>query len=87
MLNPELHADPVYKSFMEDFFLRRIIVRYVFFNAVLMYHKNYKETRYLPECYPTIPVEILGNVDVMKRIQELVEMAGAHVLFHFNEFL
>lgn len=79
--------DLSYKRFMEDLFLRRLIVRYLFCYIVLLYHKNYKETRYLPDCRPSMPVEILQNSELMRRVQELVEMAGAHVLYHFNEFL
>ena len=72
---------------MEDEFTQRILVRFVFCSSLLLYHRHFKEDRFMPGCYPPLPTDIVNSPEIMKKIQELVELASVQVIYQFNEFL
>ncbi|KAJ3381675.1 hypothetical protein HDU84_004908 [Entophlyctis sp. JEL0112] len=68
--------DKSFKRFMQDDFLRQIIVRYALCCGILYSHVGFKEAKFLPSSQPTLASKQYMTGEVVTKMQELVATAN-----------
>ncbi|KAJ3074555.1 hypothetical protein HDU98_010918 [Podochytrium sp. JEL0797] len=75
--------DKAFKRFMQDDFLRQIIVRYAICCGLLYSHTGFKEPKYLPSSQPKLPSANYMTPEVINKLQELVGLANVGQAYVF----
>ncbi|ORY35241.1 hypothetical protein BCR33DRAFT_855713 [Rhizoclosmatium globosum] len=76
--------DKSFKRFMQDDFLRQVIVRFAVCSGLLYSHSGFKEPKYLPSSQPSLPSTNYMTPDVIAKFQELVAAANVGTLYAFS---
>lgn len=75
-----------FMHFVEEDFLRTIILRFIFCHYVLSLHKLYNnKPQDLPQSSPSLPKNLLNNATISSAILKLVSVLGAQDLFVTEE--
>ncbi|KAJ3125390.1 hypothetical protein HK100_010835 [Physocladia obscura] len=75
--------DKSFKRFLQDEFLRQIIVRYAICSGLLCSHSGFKEAKYLPSSQPVLQSVNYMTPDVITKFQELAGLANCAQLYTF----
>ncbi|KAJ3099341.1 hypothetical protein HDU97_003266 [Phlyctochytrium planicorne] len=73
------------KRFIQDDFLRQIIVRFVLASILLQSHSSFKEPKHCPSSFPVLPGASLLNPELIAKFQELTAAANVANLYGFVE--
>ncbi|KAI9208764.1 protein SCAI [Polychytrium aggregatum] len=84
LLDANQNLDKSVKRFMQDDFLRQLIIRFVLCDAILHCHNAFKESKHLPASYPALPPSFSSAPEIVNKIQELVNMAEVTSFYTFN---
>jgi len=76
-------VDPSYLNFLADDFLRLLLCRYIFCDALLRIHRAFKSAQFQPRCHPALPeLDILENPTLQRYILDLASQLDVrHLLF------
>ncbi|XP_061360062.1 uncharacterized protein LOC133304096 isoform X2 [Gastrolobium bilobum] len=79
--------DPVWGQILGDPFIRRLLLRFIFCQAVLtLYAPVYNKTEFLPTCVPSLSMPVLPpSYSFQSVIQQLASIFGATKCFIFSE--
>lgn len=79
--------NPVWAQTLSDPFLRRLLLRFIFSQAVLMlYAPTFNKKEYHPTCLPTLPVSVLPtNNDFQMVVMQIASVFGTANNFVFSE--
>lgn len=80
-------VDPSYLNFLGDDFLRLLLCRYIFCDAVLRIHRAFKASQFYPRSHPALPeLDILENPTLQRYILDLASQLDVrHLLFECGE--
>ncbi|KAJ3333869.1 hypothetical protein HDU76_002195 [Blyttiomyces sp. JEL0837] len=73
--------DKSIKKFMQDDFLRQMIIRFVLCSVILHMHANFREPKHQPSSYPPVPPGLLTATEVTSKIQDLATASNCAQLF------
>ncbi|KAI9343185.1 protein SCAI [Obelidium mucronatum] len=83
-LDASTTLDKAFKRFMQDDFLRQIIVRYAVTCSLLYSHVGFKEPKYLPASQPSLPSSNYMTPDLINKLQELVGVVNVAQSYAFS---
>ncbi|KAJ3024739.1 UNVERIFIED_CONTAM: hypothetical protein HDU68_007816 [Siphonaria sp. JEL0065] len=83
-LEASTNLDKAFKRFMQDDFLRQVIVRFAVTCGLLYSHSGFKEPKYLPSSQPTLPSSNYLTPEVIAKFQELVGLANVAQAYTFS---
>jgi len=80
-------VDPSYINFLGDDFLRLLLCRYIFCDAVLRIHRAFKASQFYPRSHPALPeLDIIENPTLQRYILDLASQLDVrHMLFECGE--
>jgi len=80
-------VDPSYLNFLGDDFLRLLLCRYIFCDAVLRIHRAFKASQFYPRSHPALPaLDIIENPTLQRYILDLASQLDVrHMLFECGE--
>jgi len=80
-------VDPSYLNFLGDDFLRLLLCRYIFCDAVLRIHRAFKASQFYPRSHPALPeLDIIENPTLQRYILDLASQLDVrHLLFECGE--
>jgi len=80
-------VDPSYLNFLGDDFLRLLLCRYIFCDAVLRIHRAFKASHFYPRSHPALPeLDIIENPTLQRYILDLASQLDVrHLLFECGE--
>jgi len=86
LTNNSLH--PAFPLFMQDEFLQRFILNFVFCTGVCMYHKYFREDQnaYVPSSDPKLPQELFHHVSLQKAIYNIANKFGSSLISQVSGF-
>ncbi|KAI8844538.1 protein SCAI [Chytriomyces cf. hyalinus JEL632] len=76
--------DKSFKRFLQDDFLRQILVRFAVCSGLLCSHVGFKEAKYLPCSEPALPSASYLTPEVITKFQELVGIANVAQSYNFT---
>ncbi|CAH3142974.1 unnamed protein product [Pocillopora meandrina] len=77
------YVDVVFIQFLDDEFLRLMILRYIFCFYTMHLHRAFKGSDFYPKSFPRLPAkEILLNGSIEKQVLELASMLDVRSLFY-----
>jgi len=74
--------DLVFQQFLEDEFLRLLIIRFVFCYETLRLHKDFKGPLYYPKSLPSICKDIYNHKGFARHLLEIASLLGVRNAFH-----
>ncbi|KAK9273801.1 hypothetical protein L1049_018611 [Liquidambar formosana] len=79
--------DPVWAQVLNDPFLRRLLLRFIFCRAVLtLYSPTFNKKEFLPECLPRLPVSVLPTTAASQTVVlQIAAIFSATSSFIFSE--
>jgi hypothetical protein len=77
--------DKSYKRFIQDDFLRQILVRYVLCCNVLQFNEQFKEPSHYPSCNPPLPQTLIFDPQIKEKIKELVTLMEVTDKYNFDD--
>jgi len=82
---PTGNLDKSYKRFIQDDFLRQILVRYVLCCNVLQFNEQFKEPSHYPSCNPPLPQSLLFDPQIKEKIKELITLMEVTDKYSFDD--
>jgi len=82
---PTGNLDKSYKRFIQDDFLRQILVRYVLLCNVLQFNEQFKDPSHYPSCNPPLPQTLIYDPQIKEKIKELVTLMEVTDKYNFDD--
>ncbi|KAG4099605.1 hypothetical protein H8356DRAFT_1076203 [Neocallimastix lanati (nom. inval.)] len=79
------NLDKSYKRFIQDDFLRQILVRYVLLCNVLQFNEQFKDPSHYPSCNPPLPQTLVYDPQIKEKIKELVTLMEVTDKYNFDD--
>jgi len=77
--------DKSYKRFIQDDFLRQILVRYVLCCNVLQFNEQFKEPSHYPTCNPPLPQSLIFDPQIKEKIKDLITLMEVTDKYNFDD--
>ncbi|KAL6601207.1 hypothetical protein LY90DRAFT_668791 [Neocallimastix californiae] len=79
------NLDKSYKRFIQDDFLRQILVRYVLCCNILQFNEQFKDASHFPSCNPPLPQTIISDPQIKEKIKELITLMEVTDKYNFDD--
>ncbi|OZJ03563.1 hypothetical protein BZG36_03094 [Bifiguratus adelaidae] len=84
----QLHVSPslnnLVRRFLQDDFLRQLIVRFVICHILMRSHTAFKEEKYFPSSFPALSQDVLYSKEVVNLLGELTVAANVVSYYSFS---
>jgi len=77
--------DKSYKRFIQDDFLRQILIRYVLCCNVLQFNEQFKEPSHYPTCNPSLPQSLIFDAQIKEKVKELITLMEVTDKYNFDD--
>jgi len=82
---PTGNLDKSYKRFIQDDFLRQILVRYILCCNVLQFNEQFKEPSHYPSCNPPLPQSLIFDPQIKEKVKELITLMEVTDKYSFDD--
>jgi len=79
------NIDKSYKRFIQDDFLRQILVRYVLCCNILQFNEQFKEPSHYPCCNPPLPQSLIFDPQIKEKVKELITLMEVSDKYNFDD--
>jgi len=82
---PTGNLDKSYKRFIQDDFLKQILVRYILCCNVLQFNEQFKEPSHYPSCNPPLPQSLIFDPQIKEKVKELITLMEVTDKYSFDD--